>query len=77
MTTLLWYRTEEVLEDIEVLLKKTLLKKENLSLILSKLSILLMSITILGDKLAICAEKDIKAEERKYLFSGSLLNTTI
>ena len=36
-----------------------------------------MSITILGDKLAICAEKDIKAEERKYLFSGSLLNTTI
>ena len=71
------YGTEEVLEDIEVLLEETLLKEEDLLLTLSKLLILSTSIIISGGKLAICTEENIKAEVRKYLLSRSLLGATI
>ena len=77
MTILLWYRIEEAHEDTEVLLEETLLEKEDLLLTLSKLSILLMSITTMRGKEAIWTVEEVKAEERNCLFSKSLLGATI
>jgi len=77
MTIFLWYRIEEAHEDTEVLLEKTLLKKEDLPLILSKLSILLTSIATMRGKGAIWTVEEVKAEERNCLFPKSLLGATI